>query len=196
VGAVDGVVAGGCAEELGEGGLVMEDRTYKIIIAVLALVVGILAAALASPSAYGLRPVWNDLGNLFISLFAFLFAYIFALKASQIAIDMQRRTKLAEFCQSWINDLRTDVAEFISVNHAGVDKTEMAERHNAILARIILRLKPGRPIEEEFSIVLRELSHSDGADEFLELADKVVTLVRPYLKAEWDVIKDELAGIK
>ncbi|SMX43836.1 hypothetical protein [Octadecabacter ascidiaceicola] len=162
----------------------------------LVLAVAVLFAALDSPNAIGLAAFWNKFGSLFVSLAAFLFAYWLALSATKTAMDMQRRTKLAEFRQSWINEFRKDVAELISLSDPIEETAERTRKRNLVVAKIRLRLNPKGSLEDEIRKTVANIALSESGDDFIASANDLTELVNTYLKTEWDVIKMELAGNK
>jgi len=169
-----------------------------LIIGVLVIILLTQTAALNSPNAFGLVKFWNDLGGLTFSLIAFLFAYWLALKATKTAIGMQRRTKLAEFRQSWIRDLRDEISRFlgltISFANSQFDDWSAVNRH---MCKIELLMNRDDPRYKKFTALMGKLSvvSMENNDDTAEIEEEFIRCSQEILKAEWDRLKAELAQL-
>ena len=129
-----------------------------------------------------------------------------------------RGVKVSEFRQAWINELRTDIAEYTSKTHEWMDlyldfnsknsqttKAEISPKLNRIkydalhiLDRITLRFNP----EDTSADILRgklldlldpsKLTPSDQYSSWRKLSDEAVSKARLLLKEEWEDTKNPL----
>lgn len=132
-----------------------------------------------------------------------------------VAAWLTRRTKISEFRQEWINELRADIAAYIGaadrwmtarneLNEAPhADRQEMvpnaeklSNEARVILHRIELRINPRKnkfeDADNEFLISLWTLLDPSAlpGSSWRTLADTSVKLGRELLKREWEVTKN------
>lgn len=135
-----------------------------------------------------------------------------------IAAWLTRRTKISEFRQAWINDLRNDIADYVGasdrwmsarneLNSAAQEKRQelgpgaekLSNEARVILHRIELRFNPRenkyKQEDELFLGSLKALLDPQAAiaKPWRELADVAVMLGRELLKREWEVTKRTFA---
>lgn len=131
-----------------------------------------------------------------------------------VAAWLTRRTKISEFRQAWINDLRNDIADYIGasdrwmnarneLNTTTQEKRQelapgaerLSNEARVILHRIELRFNPRenkyKQADEIFLDSLKALLDPQAAlaKPWRELADDAVFLGRELLKREWEVTK-------
>lgn len=134
-----------------------------------------------------------------------------------IAALIAREVKISEFRQAWINELRADIANFISKADKWIDsyvsfncesdqqeKKDMAEKLDKtkygclqILRRIEMRFKPGDEAGDALIDKLRELldpsknqTLGSSKAEWTRAADSAISQARNLLKKEWEVTKN------
>ncbi|MEY8199117.1 MAG: hypothetical protein RPS47_07745 [Colwellia sp.] len=129
-----------------------------------------------------------------------------------------RGVKISEFRQAWINELRSDIAEYTSKTHEWMDlyldfnrensqitKAEIEPKLNRIkydalhiLDRITLRFSPE---DTDADIVLEKLvdlldpSRLDSKNQYTswrKLSDEAISKARALLKEEWEDTKNPL----
>jgi hypothetical protein len=131
-----------------------------------------------------------------------------------VAAWLTRRTKISEFRQEWINELRADIAAYIGaadrwmtarneLNEAPHDKRQqlapasekLSNEERIILHRIELRINPRKnkfeDDDKEFLTSLWKLLDPGAlpGTSWRALADNSVRLGRELLKREWEVTK-------
>lgn len=131
-----------------------------------------------------------------------------------VAAWLTRRSKISEFRQAWINDLRNDIADYIGASDRWMSAWEvlnsatheerqklvpggqtLSNEARVILHRIELRLNPRenkyKRNDEIFLDGLKALldPQAAAAKPWRELADHAVMLGRELLKREWEVTK-------
>lgn len=112
--------------------------------------------------------------------------------------------------QKWIDEIRDDVAEFISLRKLDAYRTALAQRMNSmepthaeqmetlvikerLLARIEMRLKWTGPDPEDDHKALVAALHNYAANAGQE--DAVKTIASKIFKDEWERLKKEASGI-
>jgi hypothetical protein len=132
-----------------------------------------------------------------------------------VAAWLTRRTKISEFRQEWINELRADIAAYIGaadrwmtarneLNDAPAseerqrlapDANKLSNEARIILHRIELRINPRKnkfeEADKEFLTSLWKLLDPSAlaGTSWRTLADNSVRLGRELLKREWEVTK-------
>lgn len=136
-----------------------------------------------------------------------------------VAALIAREVKISEFRQAWIDELRSDIANFISKADKWIDsyvsfnseldqqnKNEMVEKLDKtkygcfqILRRIEMRFKPGDEKGDALIANLRALldpsknqTLGGSKAEWTRAADSAVSHARHLLKEEWEVTKNPL----
>ena len=142
-------------------------------------------------------------------------AVIGAIIAALIAAFIARAIKISEFRQAWINDLRTDMADYISKAHEWVDLYMACNRENKqekkdeihskrekvkrdalrVFHRIQLRFnthdKNAEALLTDLSDLLdhSKLTQNNEYSEWRHLSNEAVLKARRLLKKEWEVTK-------
>ncbi|MEW2912259.1 hypothetical protein [Leisingera sp. JC11] len=130
---------------------------------------------------------------------AFLIKYISdsaaekrAARERRLHLELSRRLKLADFRQAWINEVRGNFSDILSIAsnpeaRAGSD----IDLINRKIFSVMLRLNPK---ETEAKALARKISElQDAQDEHLHGSVlELASLMNAYLKAEWDRLKKEL----
>lgn len=142
-----------------------------------------------------------------------------AVLGSTIGGRLSRKTKIAEFRQEWINDLREDVAEYIGISEKwiqawielnsasssveresiGAKVFSIGNQARVISYRIKMRLNPrenpNKAKDEAFYSSLEDLlnpqklSPDTPNHSWHQLAEKALEHARELLKREWEVTK-------
>jgi hypothetical protein len=124
------------------------------------------------------------------------------IKAQERARALQRATKIAEFREAWMNELREDFARLSSIHVAAMrkDANVKVEELIEVGTRILIRMNredPDFPAVER--LMARALDYfGRSSDELKELDEKyasderLVRIAQRILKREWDRVKLEL----
>ena len=133
-------------------------------------------------------------------------AALIAALASWLGLVISKESKISEFRQKWIDDLRQDLAAFIGESgryHAymlGLTTDYAPEKVNELTARIRLRLNFEekkhinlfKSLEEYRTFILQShgvkdvMKHQDNTG---EKVDGITLLAADVLKTEWNVVK-------
>jgi hypothetical protein len=133
-------------------------------------------------------------------------AALIAALASWLGLVISKESKISEFRQKWIDDLRQDLAAFIGESgryHAymlGLTTEYAPEKVNELSARIRLRLNFKekkhinlfRALEEHRTYILQSRGVKDvmkRQDDAGEKEDGITLLAADVLKTEWNVVK-------
>ena len=113
--------------------------------------------------------------------------------------ELAKKIKLADFRQAWINQIRVDFSNLLSLVLREEYDAEQRADINACVARIILSLnpneKPAVELLERLHHVIRE-ADSEKAEKAHTNANELTELAQIYLKEEWDALKRELDDIE
>ncbi len=120
----------------------------------------------------------------------------FTVLANNNAQDRQRelshQLKLAEFRQSWINDMREDFAIYTARTWSeALNKGPEAQKELLVAqARILMRMNPSDPDYDSILCSLRSpIAHPESEKKALfEIGQRV-------LKREWERLKDDLNAV-
>jgi len=121
-----------------------------------------------------------------------------------LGLVVSKETKTSEFRQQWIDELRNDLSDFISLSFdialkGGANESvlgdenqlEAWEKANRCLARIKLRINPTESLHQELIQKLKNLeksaTHPNAKIE--SFAEQVVECSQRVLKAEWKRVK-------
>lgn len=126
-------------------------------------------------------------------------------------VIISKEQKVSEFRQAWIDALRADISDAISSASAlsiimqqvgREDRSLMLlewSKATAALARVDLRLNLAEQLHRDlekcvrFAEVLLRRLEADPADydqrDWIDLQDKVISVTRPLLKAEWNRVR-------
>ncbi|ATG36853.1 hypothetical protein PhaeoP23_02749 [Phaeobacter piscinae] len=145
-----------------------------------------------------------SLGTLFLvsglALLTTHLANTSASKREEYNRRIQAELKLAEFRQTWINDLRDNLADYMS--HVGytrdLQKNVDAEKIGKIAARVELLMNAQDPNLKPLRVAMTHMFRASiSKDENSSDAMKELTQVgQDILKTEWDRLKTDLASIK
>ena len=118
---------------------------------------------------------------------------------SLLGLIISKESKISEFRQQWIDELRRDIASLIGhalnihSSDAGEPIAESIQNANKLTARIELRLKIGEEAGEAVISklqALRKLIHSEAKFEVISSAtDDLTSVSRILLKGEWERVK-------
>lgn len=145
-----------------------------------------------------------SLGTLFLvsglALLTTHLANTSAAKREEYNRRIQAELKLAEFRQTWINDLRNNIAEYVS--HVGftrdLQQNVDSEKVGNIAARVELLMNAQDPNLKPLRKAMATLYNASiSKDESSSEAMAELTHVgQEILKTEWDRLKKDLASIK
>jgi hypothetical protein len=109
---------------------------------------------------------------------------------------LQKILKISEFRQNWIDGLRSDIAELISLT---VNPDNMGPDHaqvfNSCMARILMRVNPSDVDAAELKKSLSDLRHAKQDDNG-ELQSNLTLVGQRFLKKEWDRLRLDLDNIE
>jgi hypothetical protein len=172
VGAVDGVVAGGCAEELGEGGLVME-KLAKIL-ALVERHESLIALILLPVIAFFLSQYFAGRADRQASLEREL--------ERQLARDLQA----AATYQSSIEILRDDMADFLSLlMEWRFSKIDSSWPARSKLNRILLRLDDENENTKKFEDLAEEALKALNHEAFYSMYQPLFKLCGIIIAENW-----------
>ncbi|MBF0325492.1 MAG: hypothetical protein HQL42_10505 [Alphaproteobacteria bacterium] len=160
-----------------------------------------------------------------LALTSAIWAVIAACAAALIAGWLSRRTKISEFRQAWINDLREDIADYVGaarkwnrsyddINALDPNDADKARRERdevfplasealVILWRIKLRFNPHknkyRAEDDHFLTTLDDLLNPGKIfpnRTWADIASDAISQARRILKREWEVTKGSTSKIQ
>lgn len=119
---------------------------------------------------------------------------------AKVNLKSAKEMKIAEFRQIWINDMRRDVAEYISVTAGDMvakkfDDKDRLERMSVLSSQIFLRLNPNEKLSEDLGNKIREIAkarRSKDIEALNTLLREFASISREILKGEWKRLKDDL----
>ncbi|MBY6056000.1 hypothetical protein [Leisingera daeponensis] len=119
---------------------------------------------------------------------------------AKVNLKSAKEMKIAEFRQIWINDMRRDVAEYISVTAGDMvakkfDDKDRLERMSVLSSQIFLRLNPNEKLSEDLGNKIREIAkarRSKDIEALNTLLRDFASISREILKGEWKRLKDDL----
>lgn len=151
----------------------------------------------------GYAGILLSLGTLFlVSLLALLTTVITNRYSDQrYATNRQISTavKLSDFRQVWINELRADLAEIITLTSESWkdDEQESNSRAMLLMSRILLRLNPGNEdIVKLRSTILDACDKALNDKVNLDVTTELLVLSQIILKREWDRLKTDLESAR
>ena len=113
--------------------------------------------------------------------------------------EIQRLVKIAEFRETWLNDLRNELADLISYSlDRGERAPEKSVAFNRSLAKVRLRLNEKEESTAELNDALdeildyHELAKNKDDPRRGEAQSQLVQAGRKILKAEWDRLRSDL----
>jgi hypothetical protein len=214
VGAVDGVVTGRRAEELGEGGLVM-DNSYKSqqwqFIAALGWFFAILFGLVffLQGSADGIEGFLRKYTGIAVSLGTLAIVGVLAMATTVMANQaaarrerfnqkMQALIKISEFRQDWIDRVRDDMAElqlgFFKLSPERKPKRDLTDVL-VPLQRLRLSLNPNEDPTKDFEKAISGITDPDKTltkSEFVNQLGRINSAGARILKEEWEALKRHL----
>jgi hypothetical protein len=139
-----------------------------------------------------------DIGSILITS-----AVVAAFTSAIISGWFARKTKISEFRQAWINDLRKDVADYVGAAHRWLRKYEDVQELDQNSARLELDRLEVLPIQNEAQVILWRIKmrinpRADSPtkkddDAFLQSLQDLLnpgTLMPPQLEASWFRLAD------
>lgn len=119
---------------------------------------------------------------------------------SRIQLKTAKEIKIAEFRQAWINDLRRDAAEYVSLYVADImsgnfNDEKRRERLSVLSTQIYLMLNPDEDLSERLAGCIRRLAvarREQNVQEIQNLLREFSSISRDILKGEWSRLKNEL----
>jgi hypothetical protein len=155
------------------------------------------------------RSVLISLGTLFVILLTTIFATHLSNTSAEKRQEADRllnaELKLSDFRQEWINVLRNDLAEIISISYVFFDEKEKRLKNLSKLkdldARVRMRLnpKPYAELERRIDSYIEELVNcSENGDELgaFKAREGLARAGAKFLKEEWDFLKGNLDKLK
>ena len=114
---------------------------------------------------------------------------------ARLSAALSANVKLADMRQSWINNLRSDMAEFQALAVTpGLPYQEKVEFYK-LMARIELSMNPR---DEDYAELVRRLYkyiNAEGEEEKRANDAPYVAVCQSILKREWDVLKSEIGSV-
>lgn len=137
---------------------------------------------------------------VFLTLVATHIANKSAEKRQIFEADRHRRLKLSEFRQVWINDLRNDLSQFISICAYQKDsEEEEIKKMIFLIAKIQIMMNADDPNFSKLVDCMKNLSKPKLDDtpttENDALPSELIKLSRTILKEEWKRLKKELGDM-
>ena len=160
-----------------------------------AVVIGLLIIGLASDSAAKDVSIAVAVGVALLVL-----TYYFTYKANSESADVQMSSKIAEFRQKWINNLRRDLAKLNAIHYYAVENKENGasnkhlEKAKNITTRVKLYMNPNDPLYPELCDLFKEYENLNNMDEFERTEKKYIDISQELLKGEWDRLKSDVKG--
>ncbi|MCA0930498.1 hypothetical protein [Ruegeria profundi] len=129
------------------------------------------------------------------------------IEMAKIQLKSAKEMKIAEFRQKWIDDMRRDVAEYVSLSATDImsketddkdrqeEKEARRERLTALSSQIYLRLNPNEDLSERLAASIRNISEARRAKDISAMNDllrEFASISREILKGEWRRLKDDL----
>lgn len=115
--------------------------------------------------------------------------------------ELARRLKLADFRQSWINELRNDLAEIAAASLLGEEEMswELRRSYNMAIGRILMRVNQEEELSESLISAINELAEYNADDDAVQNGEPQTRFTnsgRELLKFEWNRLKSELDEIE
>lgn len=135
---------------------------------------------------------------LLISSLAILQVYLSNVSAEwreRVNRKTQVEIKLAEFRQIWVNDLRTDTSELVSIAYGAIGAKNI-DRMQFLNTRILLRLDPNQRDTIQTATALANLIKAvkENKDDLPSATTQLQLHMAQLLDAEWEKMKEELAA--
>lgn len=115
--------------------------------------------------------------------------------AARTELKIAKEIKLSEFRQSWINDLRDELSEYVSIIGKRELSTDEQARVLLLSARIRLRLNPKEGVTKDIGTHITEIQRCRNAEDDKLIAAEIGKLIQTgnvFLKHEWDELKRRL----
>lgn len=114
---------------------------------------------------------------------------------ARLAATLSANIKLAEMRQAWINNLRSDMAEFQAMAVTPDMDFQRETKFYQLMARIELSLNPQDEDYGALETALNQYIKGGGEAERRANDAPYVAVCQRILKREWDVLKDEIEAI-
>ncbi|MCE8525270.1 hypothetical protein KBY23_08335 [Ruegeria pomeroyi] len=119
---------------------------------------------------------------------------------AKIQLKTTKEIKLAEFRQVWINEMRREVAEYVSLTTGDMmaknfEDDGRRERLAVLSSQIFLRLNPTEPLSAKLAECIRKIADARRRKDISalnELLREFASVSREILKGEWKRLKDDL----
>ncbi len=107
---------------------------------------------------------------------------------------LESRMKLADFRESWLNNLRNTISELTGVvlTAPNMSDTETLRRAAELATRAKLLMNKHDERYHEFISLLDAIVNNDNSESRFKLATDLTAVVQDILKAEWNVLKRDL----
>ena len=115
---------------------------------------------------------------------------------NEIERELQRKLKLADFRQNWIDDQRADLSEFFAECGSLDTGEEQTHRIAALMGRIQMRMSRDDALYDKLTEGMLDLFKADGVGDKAEAQFKLTEIGQDILKTEWDRLKRELQIIE
>ena len=119
-------------------------------------------------------------------------------KNAELQARLTANVKLAEFRQQWIDALREDMAKFLALSVMDSVRdptTDSAEALFNVATKIQLRVHSGDKNFKELMSCIEGLTVQSEPSETGKFAKKYTIVCQKILKAEWNVLRDEVRGV-
>lgn len=105
---------------------------------------------------------------------------------------VQAELQIAQFRQSWINEMRNDISKLLRIEFHHTEEADIANAYTLHM-KIEMRLNPDEELASKLSAAMQYLGRSESTEEEHQraLAD-VVLASRAYLKNEWRRLKKDI----
>lgn len=114
-------------------------------------------------------------------------------KTAQRQSDLAAKIKLADFRQTWINQLRDCLSEFESMAMISDRRLEELEKLHRLAQKIRLLMNRNDSRYERLSEVIDQLIKDLDPDGRADIVRESTALLQDILKAEWEVLKRDLS---
>lgn len=114
---------------------------------------------------------------------------------SRLAATLSANTKLAEFRQSWLNNLREDMAQLISLAVSGANTKGIAAEYSRVGSKIELQMNPADP---DYGALRSAMDRLLGIEYALSAStpnDEYIAICQKILKREWAVLSNEIKAV-
>lgn len=114
---------------------------------------------------------------------------------ARLSAKLSANIKLADMRQAWVNNLRSDMAEFQALAVTPDLDYQKQTKFYQLMARIELSMNPGDEDYGELSKALYAYIEGGNVDERRANDPRYVAVCQRILKREWDVLKAEIGSV-